>query len=256
MWTDSHCHLDLIEQTTWDNALRAGVSALVIPGVRGITDQALRLSKGDPRIHAAAGWHPLFPPDHREQVGAMLSGLLDEHPLIRIVGEIGLDYWEQPVDRDAQRTLFADQLAVAAERNLPVIIHLRKAWDDFLAITAEFNELHFIMHMFGGSKEQVDDLLNRLPHAWFSFGGPATRENAVRARRTLGHLPPDRILLETDAPDLPPPGVAPPNTPANLPLIGEGVAAILDIKPAELAEQTSKNAGKAFKWTNGNGPGC
>lgn len=253
MWTDSHCHLDTLEPSTWQDAVHAGVSALVIPGVTGLTAAAVKLASDDSRIRPAAGWHPLFPPEQPATVGQELARILDHNTGVGIIGEIGLDYWEPSTDRDSQKAMFQDQLAIAAERFYPVIIHLRKAWDDFAAIVSGFRNLHFILHMYGGSSEQARQLMDRLPHVWFSFGGPAVREHATRAHKTIRSIPRERILLETDAPDLPPPGTTSPNTPANLPMIGAALAGILEMDTGELARITSANAQEAFQWTAGNG---
>ena len=252
MWTDSHCHLDNLDPSAWQNALHAGVSALVIPGVSGLTEEAVRLAGTDQRIRLAAGWHPLFPPKDPETVAQELTAILDRHQAVRIIGEIGLDYWYPETDHGLQRALFRAQLTVAANRKFPVIIHLRKAWNDFAAMVKEVADVHFILHMYGGSSEQARQLLEQLPHVWFSFGGPAIRESATRAQKAIRSIPPGRILLETDAPDLPPPGTVPPNTPANLPVIGKAIAGILGLEAAELARITSDNARETFQWTAGN----
>ncbi len=250
MWTDSHCHLEALSPDTIREARHAGVGNMLIPGVTGMNPAARQLAGQDPQIHIAAGWHPLFLEKSPRETGTRLNRILDQAPEIVAIGEIGLDYWESDRHARAQQEALRIQLEIARNRSLPVLIHLRKGFDDFLAIAREFSDIHFIMHMYGGSAEYARQLLKQLDDVRFSFGGPATRKNARHAHETLRMLPVDRILLETDAPDLPPPGMKSPNVPANLPVIGNRIAEILDLPAEKLARQTTANAGEVFQWND------
>lgn len=253
MWTDSHCHLDALPDSALRDARDAGLSRILIPAVTGLNPDAHRLSEQDSQVSIAAGWHPLYLDMEPDKIGRRLTRLLETVPGIAAIGEIGLDYWETDAHADRQRAAFRIQLDIARDRALPVLIHLRKGFDDFLSIARQYPDIRYVMHMFGGSAEVARQLMKLLDSIWFSFGGPATRKNARHARETLHRLPLDRILLETDAPDLPPPGFPPPNVPANLPVIGKRIAEILNIPVEKLAEQTNANAGEVFRWNDSSG---
>ena len=250
MWTDSHCHLDALPDTAIQSARDAGVDHILIPGVTGLNPSARRLAEQDPKIHIAAGLHPLYLDTGPDEIELQLTRLLETVPGIIAIGEIGLDYWETDAHADRQQAAFRIQLDIAQARDLPVLIHLRKGFDDFLSIARHYSDVRYVMHMYGGSAEYARQLMKLMERIWFSFGGPATRKNARHAHETLQMLPLDRLLLETDAPDLPPPGFSSPNVPANLPVIGKRIAEILDVTVDKLAQQTSANAGEVFRWND------
>ncbi len=253
MWTDSHCHLETLPEGAIREARNAGVGHMVTPGVSGLDPAAVRLSQQDDQIHIAAGWHPLYLNITPNEMDGQLNHILDQTPGVAAIGEIGLDYWETDRHARTQQDALRVQLEIARTRHLPVLIHLRKGFDDFLSIVREFSGVRYVMHMYGGSAEYARQLLKLLDDVRFSFGGPATRKNARHAHETLRLLPIDRILLETDAPDLPPPGMSTPNVPANLPVIGNRIAEILNMPVEELARQTTTNAREVFQWNDLNG---
>jgi TatD DNase family protein len=176
----------------------------------------------------------------------VLTGYLDRFPGASI-GECGLDGWVAGPSLDLQREAFLPQLALARERRLPVTIHALKAWGPlFAAFAAEAPPDHFLLHSFGGSPELVKRLADA--GAFFSFSGHFLHPRKARVLDAFKSVPEERLLLETDAPDMLPPdgfishflpdGM---NHPANLPHICSGLAKALDMSPDRLAEMTAAN---------------
>ncbi|NOZ13050.1 MAG: TatD family hydrolase [Acidobacteria bacterium] len=251
MWSDSHCHLDAAEELTEKDisrAISAGISRFAIAGTIGCSTEALRLAEKYREIFLMAGIHPLFIDKTNTHTLGEIRRIAEENPKCIAIGEIGLDYFEKKFDPAKQKTVFREQLDLAAAVNLPVSIHLRRAFPDFLEIIGNYPELTVIMHMYSGSLEFAKQLQRLIPKIYFSFGGPATRENAHKAHKVLRGLDPEQLLVETDAPDLPPPGMPFPNVPANLPRIAAGIAARAGIEPEEFKTLTWNNAKEAFGW--------
>jgi len=195
-----------------------------------------------------AGIHPLFIYKTDDNALSRLREIATNHSKCVAIGEIGLDYFKKDVDRGMQKEFFRRQLELATDLGLPVSIHLRRAFPDFLKIIKSFSELTVVMHMYSGSVEFSRQLQQAIPRVFFSFGGPAIRATAHKTHTVLRSLPLKRVLVETDAPDLPPPGSTLPNVPANLPKIGAGLAAILDMRVEDFAALTWNNAREVFQW--------
>lgn len=249
-WFDTHCHLDDLDRAAVGRARAAGVTRFLVPGVRGPDPAVAALAAAEEGVAYTVGLHPLYladVPDLDAALAAMAAALRSD-PRCVGVGEIGLDFLavRDEAARDRQRRAFAAQVALAAEVGCPVVVHLRKGWDELLATAAAHPRLHWVLHMYSGATDFAAALLKRLPHVWFGFGGPAARANARKPVAVLRAVPRDRVLLETDAPDLAPPELGPPNTPAYLPWIGARLAALLDVAPEALAAQTFENAERAF----------
>jgi TatD DNase family protein len=168
------------------------------------------------------------------------------------VGEIGLDGWVAEPSLEVQRPVFLRQLALARERRLPVTIHALKAWEPlFDSFKSQTPPEKFLLHSFGGSPELVERLADL--GAWFSFSGHFLHPRKAKVIEAFQAVPADRLLLETDAPDMLPPTefvshLLPDgkNHPANLPRIAEGLAAALDIPVEQLAELTRANHARFF----------
>lgn len=247
MWSDTHCHLDLLDPHEIEKARCVGVHRFLVPGITGCPDNIPSFVEAHKDVYFAVGIHPLF----INQTSPATWYIMEEiaaHPKCVAIGEIGLDYFNKPVDKISQRMVLERQFALAEKMNLPIVIHLRRAFPDFLSALERVSPLKVVMHMYSGSLEFSTALGKSSHEVYFSFGGPATNPNAHRAHQVLTHLPVDRILLETDAPDLPPHGTEPPNSPANLPLIGARIANLLNISVEQLASQTSQNAREVFQW--------
>ena len=248
MWADTHCHLDALLEEEINRAVSAGVTRFAIAGTTGCSREAVLLADRHKEVFLMAGIHPLFIDKTDENAISKVREIAENHSKCVAIGEIGLDYFEKGVDRDRQKEFFYRQLELAADLNLPVAIHLRRAFPDFLEIIKPFSELTIVMHMYSGSAEFARLLQQAIPRVFFSFGSPAIRAAAHKAHTVLRTLPLKRILVETDAPDLPPPGSGFPNVPANLPEIGTGLANLLGLDATDFAALTWNNAREAFQW--------
>ena len=266
VWIDSHCHLDAAEFGAGHaGALQAreaartlGVGLCVIPAVArsnwtAVRDLAHRL--GDAY---ALGIHPLFVPNALDEDLDALDVALSAHagdPRLVAVGEIGLDFFVpalcEPVMRERQQRFFRAQLRLARKHGLPVILHVRKSADPVLKSLRELPTGGGIAHAFNGSPEQAQAYA-QLGFA-LGFGGAVTFEPARRLRALAAQVPLSALVLETDAPDIPPhwlyataaqraagqpQGV---NTPAELPQIGALIASLRAMSPQALAQATSAN---------------
>jgi TatD DNase family protein len=247
--TDTHCHLDdpslivrLDEVLT--AARKAGVDRIIVPGVtpEGWSDIG-RIARRHSRIFAAFGIHPMHAYKADEQALSRLAELAREAVAI---GEIGLDYL-CPVSRHVQQAAFRAQLRVAADAGIPVLIHCRRAFQDLLAILHEENiSCGGVMHAYSGSAEIMAECLKLGLH--IAVSGVVTRPNAVRPTEIARLVPADRLLLETDAPDMTPifkKGSL--NEPAFLPETAQRVAELRGTTVELLATLTTRNALSLFR---------
>lgn len=251
MLFDSHCHLDddrLLPQlpALISSAQAAGVTRFLVPGVApGGWPGIQKLAASFPMILPAFGVHPM----HADLASAeALSELRRLTGRAAALGEIGLDYTLDLPDPALQKELFRAQLRIAVEAGLPVLIHCRKAFPDLLGILAEvgIERCGGVMHAFSGSVEIARECLRLGLH--ISLAGSVTYLNAVRPVAVAKALPAERLLLETDAPDLAPePHRAGVNLPRYLRITAERVAAIRGIPVEELARLTTANACRLFK---------
>jgi TatD DNase family protein len=251
-WTDAHNHLQ--DPRLGDPAVV--IAAMKAAGVRRCVVNAT-CENDWPSVAALATAHPgfVFPTfgihPWRADTAAegwqdRLVDMLEKHPHASI-GECGLDGWVASPSLEIQIPVFRDQLRLARERNLPVTIHCLKAWEALFASFAESPPpARFLMHSFGGSIEIARRLMPL--GACFSFSGYFLSERKSAVLEVFRQLPPDRILLETDAPDMLPPESfithrqsGNHNHPANLPAIGAALASALGIPPETLAERTNTN---------------
>lgn len=208
MLFDTHAHYDAEEFGRDRDAVLAGlpargVSLAVNPGCDVPTSRAaVELARAWPFLYAAVGYHPenCAPYDPAE-----LDFFRDwaKDPKVVAVGEIGLDYyWEENPSREHQRRVFRDQMALAEELDLPVIVHDREAHADSLAVVREFPRVRGVFHCFSGSAEMARELVTL---GWMiSFTGVLTYQNARRAVEAARAVSIDRIMIETDSPYMAP----------------------------------------------------
>ena len=251
MFFDSHCHLDhpLLSRDlpgVLAAARSAGVTRFLVPGVNpqqwpDIASLALRF----PEVFAAFGVHPMHADLLSPEVLAELQRL---SPAAAAIGEIGLDYALAAPPREVQRHAFRSQLRLAIQAGLPVLIHCRKAFADLLTILKEegVGGTGGVMHAFSGSPETARDCIRLGLH--ISLAGTVTYRNAVRPLEVAALVPLERLLLETDAPDLAPePYRGGVNLPHYLLETAARVAQIRETGMGELARATAENALRLFR---------
>ena len=263
-WIDTHCHMDAPEFAADASAVRqraadAGVALCVIPAVEVAAFDACRALAHRHGDAYALGIHPMAVGRAADDALAQLGAALARHaadPRLVAVGEIGLDYFVQnlrqgPLD-ERQQLFFREQLKLARKHGLPVILHVRRAVDQVLKGLRDIAVPGGIAHAFNGSRQQAGMLLAL--GFKLGFGGAVTYERATRLRALAAALPPEAIVMETDAPDIPPHWLYAPagqraggqpqgrNEPGELPRIGAEVAALRGLPAAHWAAQTSANA--------------
>lgn len=246
MFIDTHCHLDFesvrVElPAILQRARSVGVGRFVVPGITPEGWGGIKaLAETDGRIMPAFGVHPMLAQQADDAALELLSSCLDGAVA---VGEIGLDYSVREPSRQVQQDAFRRQVRMAVERELPLLVHCRGGFADLLRIMGEerVSRVGGIMHAFSGSPEIARECI-RLGF-YISVCGTVTYHNAVRPLRVARELPLDRLVLETDAPDLSPePFRGRPNEPAFM-LETARVLAELKGLPLELvAETTTANA--------------
>lgn len=259
MWIDTHCHLDAHEFAADRDAVRrraaeAGVGHLVLPAVApGNFEQvrALAHRHGD---SYALGIHPLCTGqagDEDLQALEQALAALHNDPRLVAVGEIGLDFFVPGLDAARQERFYRAQLELARRYELPVLLHVRRSADRLLAGLRRA-PVRGIAHAFNGSAQQAAEFV-RLGFK-LGFGGTVTYERALQIRRLACDLPLDALVVETDAPDIPPRwlyrtaeerAAGEPqgrNEPAELPPIGRVLAELRGMEAGELARVTTRNA--------------
>lgn len=263
-WIDTHCHLDAPEFSADTDLVRerarsAGVSCCVVPAVEAGNFDAVRALAHRHGDVYALGIHPLYTPHAREADVAALDAALAQHasdPRLVAVGEIGLDGFVPGLDWARQEWFYREQLRLARRHGLPVILHVRRSADALLRHLRELPVAGGIAHAFNGSQQQAHafvDMGFRL-----GFGGAVTFDRALQLRRLATGLPLSALVLETDAPDIPPHWLyrtaqqraeGQPqgrNEPGELPRIAQVVAEMRGIPMDELREATTANARKAL----------
>jgi len=247
---DSHCHLDAAEfaadrDAVLARARAAGVIAQVVPAIRLADFAELReLCAQHVELHPAYGLHPMYLADHAPtHLGALRDWLARESAVA--VGECGLDHYLPGLDPARQRELFAGQLCLAREFDLPVIVHARHAVDEVIALLRRHAPLRGVVHSFAGSAEQARQLWNM--GFLIGLGGPITYERARRLRALAATMPLEYLLLETDAPDQPLASHrGQRNEPAHLVEVAQVVAQLRGIDVSEVAAATRSNAQRLF----------
>ena len=211
---DSHAHYDdgRFEKefeggadAALDISFEAGVEAVI--NVATNLDNArttLALAEKYPDVYAAIGIHPSDCQEMDGTANEILSATeaLLSHPKVVAIGEIGLDYYWEPYDKERQKAFFEGQLEIAKRLDLPVIIHCREAIGDAVEIVRRHEGVRGVFHSFSGSAETARELVSL---GWYiSFGGPITYKGAKKVREAAAAVPLDRLLIETDCPYLPP----------------------------------------------------
>ena len=260
-WIDTHCHLDAPEfggnaAAVVERARASGVVQMVVPAVERANFDTVRKLAHAHDLSYALGIHPLYVDRADESDIDRLAEALHAHrqdPRLVAVGEIGLDHFVPGTDRARQERFYAAQLRLARELDLPVILHVRRSADTLLKHLRRTPVPGGIAHAFNGSEQQAQAFVAL--GFKLGFGGAMTFERALQLRRLAQTLPLGALVLETDAPDIPPqwlyrtaaerlsePGATVPNEPAQLPRIAQTLAALRGIGEAKIAEATMANA--------------
>jgi TatD DNase family protein len=247
VWTDSHCHVPYegVGLDAVDQARAAGVTRLITVGTDAAQSRAaIQLANDEDGVWASVGLHPH---DAINGVGSIIPLLEARFPFVVAVGECGLDYHYDHSPRDVQRSVFADQIALAKAYDLALIIHTREAWDDtFDILNASGTPDRTVFHCFTGGPAEAERALGF--GAFLSFSGIVTFKSATDVREAAALCPLDRLLVETDSPYLAPvPHRGRPNAPALVPLVGACVAAVRDVSIEVVESATWINAEQIFR---------
>lgn len=247
---DTHVHLDVAEFDgdrghVVQRARQAGVVHQVVPAIDAAGWPGLRAACAASRgVHAAYGLHPVFLDRHEPSHLESLRGWITrERPVA--VGECGLDFFVDGLDRERQQAFFDAQLRTARDFDLPVIVHARHAVDAVIASIRCIGGLRGVVHSFGGSRQQAEALWRE--GFLLGIGGPVTYERARRLRALVSDMPIEHLLLETDAPDQPDAAHrGQRNEPERLVLVAETIATLRGDTPGRIAEATTRNAMRLF----------
>ena len=250
---DTHCHLDAAEfdadrDAEYARAIAGGVGVQVVPAVSRDNFAAVAATCARyPGCLPAWGLHPMYigvhRPEHLADLRAQIAAL---RPVA--IGEIGLDLFVRGLDYATQEYFYVEQLKIAQEFDLPVLLHCRKANDELLKHLRKIRVRGGIAHAFNGSPQQADEFI-KLGFK-LGFGGAFTWPRANNLRRLAADLPLDAIVLETDSPDIPPVWIGRGrNAPGELPRIAQTLAELRKMDLDAVAQATTRNARELFGLT-------
>ena len=269
--TDTHCHLyfnkfDDDRDEVIARAAKEGVTRILVPGITLETSlAAIKLAESHPIVYAAIGIHPTDALTWTDtSKGELLA--LAQNSRVKAIGEIGLDYYWDRAPHGLQKEVLQDQLSLAEELDLPVVLHLREkddaphgtCADDLLSMLSKWvaslrsrkNSLAKhpgVLHSFSGTIETAQKAIQ----LGFMIGvtGPVTFKNASQRREVIASILPEHLLIETDAPFLAPhPKRGRRNEPAYVRFVAEKVAELHNQTPRAFAEITTANAARLFNW--------
>ena len=251
MLIDTHCHLDAAEfdadrDEVATLAFQQGVSAIVIPAVaRSNFDGVIALSNKHQHCVYALGIHPMYVDDaDTEDIQELKSYITANNPVA--IGEIGLDYFVTKANIERQAYFFTEQLKLAKQYDLPVILHVRNAIDDVLKHLRRYELKGGIAHAFNGSFQQAEQFIAL--GFKLGFGGAMTYSRALKIRELATKLPLEAIVLETDSPDIPPEWVGSKgrNSPLELHKIAQVLADLKQVNVSQVLDITGANALKVL----------
>ncbi len=252
MYFDTHAHYDAQAfagegETLLAQLPQEGISYLLNPGCDlESSATALAFAQRFPHVFAAVGFHPSEVGKVPWEQAVLSLRQWGQEEKVKAIGEIGLDYyWEENPPRDVQQQWFHNQMELAEELSLPVIIHDREAHQDCLSLVQAHPQVGGVFHCYSGSVEMAKQLLDL--GYYLSFTGVITFKNARKTLEVVDYVPLDRILLETDSPYLAPePNRGKRNDARNLPYIAQTIAQRKGISQEDCAEITRKNAFACF----------
>lgn len=255
MLIDSHCHLNFnaFDEDRADvlaNATEVGIIAFINPATNlKNSQQIVTMAEEIPALYAAIGFHPN---DTAEFDQSALDRLrkLASHPKVVAVGEIGLDYYWDKVSRPIQQEVFERQLALAREIEKPVIVHQRESADDIMTVLRQWGARQdhpgLVLHSFSGDMAMAEEAVTL--GFYIGISGPVTFKNARDLPDIVAAIPPDRLLVETDAPFLSPhPFRGKRNEPARVKLIAERIADLQGVSFPAMSQILTANTASLFK---------
>lgn len=262
-FVDTHCHLDFNafdkdRLQVLERAWEYGLERILVPGINLASSQlALSLAEKNERVFAAVGVHPNDALSWKDDTFDQLRQMTD-HPKVVAIGEIGLDYYRDRAPRDLQIDIFNEQLSLASEVNLPVVIHNREASADVMEILSKWQiglktgnislaNRPGVLHSFSDALEVAERGMNY--NFYIGITGPVTFKNAENLRRSVSAIPLSHLLIETDAPFLTPhPFRGKRNEPAYVRFVADRIAQVLGVPMNTVATKTTSNAKNLFNW--------
>lgn len=255
-WTDAHCHLqdqfmgdggDAAVRATLERALAGGVDRVVVIGTDAANSaEALAMTAlgGPVEVYAVVGLHPH---DSTQDLAPVAALARSGHPRLVGIGETGLDYYYEHAPRADQRRAFSEQIALAHELDLALVIHARDAFDDlFEVLGREGVPTRTVIHCFTGTADDAAGCLEL--GCDISVAGVVTFKNAELLREAVRTVPLERLHVETDSPFLAPvPHRGRPNEPAHVAVVGEYVAALRGEEISLFRRQTAANTARLFR---------
>lgn len=248
---DTHCHLDdpVFNATRGQllhQAALVGIRAIIVPAITASGLQRIQqLANEYSGVHAAAGLHPLYMDQHDPQAWQEVLRYVEAGSVLAI-GECGLDYAADSVDRAAQQVLFEQHVELAQSSQLPLIIHAHRAVEDVLQCVRRYQRVTGVIHSFNGSAQQADAFIEQ--GFKLGFGGAVTHPRATRLRQLITSLPLEALLLETDAPyQTGHQHRGETNQPAWITEVCEVVANLQQRSAKTIAEKTTATAVELFK---------
>lgn len=249
---DTHVHLNARQfaddrEEVIQRAFDTGVHNMTVVGFDDETiPLAIELAEKYESIYAAVGWHPVDAIDFTQDKYDWLKQL-SAHPKVVALGEMGLDYHWDTSPKDVQKNVFRQQITLAKDVQMPIIIHNREATEDVIQILQQEDakEVGGIMHCYNDSVDYVDTCLDM--NFYISLGGPVTFKNAPLPKEVATYVPLDRLLIETDAPFLAPhPNRGKRNEPAFVSYVAEQIAHLRQMSVEEVIQITTDNAKRVF----------
>jgi len=261
--TDTHCHLNISAfrgdlPDVLERARTEGIQRMLIPGMDLETSRfAIEISQDIPEAYAALGVHPHYADSWNDEIHAEIRELARSSKVVAI-GEIGLDFYRNLSSHETQISAFRDQLQLASELELPVIIHNREAMTEILEIIVPWAEQNTsvgnltsgVLHAYSADADSASVAIN---HGFYlGVAGPITFRNAEIRREITAKIPLDRLLLETDSPYMSPhPLRGKRNEPGNIKYIAQKLSELFGLNLSVIAESTAANANELFRWNNG-----
>ena len=259
--TDTHCHLNLPQfdsdlETVINEAHQRGIKKILVPGTDIPTsERAIKIAERFPEVYAAVGIHPNDGLKWDSQSYKKLQSLA-KMPKVVAIGEIGLDYYWKDCPEEIQKNILRDQLMIADENQLPVILHSRNSLVDLIKLITDWISLREpdpsnrplgVFHAFEGNLE--DAFIIKELNFYIGIGGPVTYKNALMKQQIAKDFPISSILLETDSPYLSPhPFRGKRNQPSNIYFVAEKVSQIRETQLKLIVQETTNNADILFAW--------